>query len=110
MARSMVEITATQLDGPEDGLYRLGPVGVTLFPGAAPVLSQAGLQSVEQLLQQPSPILQQGSAQPQLDGLQVAHSLPRKVFSYQPQERFGFPESLRLDFGGLEFFLPSSAS
>jgi hypothetical protein len=57
-----------------------------------------------------SAIFQKRSAQPKLHGLQIANPAPRKIFSNQSQEGFGFPEPLGLDLLGLEFFLPPSAS
>jgi hypothetical protein len=60
-------------------------------------------------LEQLSAVLEKRSPQPKLHSLQIADPAPRKIFSNQSQEGFGFPEPLGLDLLGLEFFLPPSA-
>ena len=82
---------------------------MALFPWTAGVVGQAHPGLFEQLFQQAAPVLQQGLAQSQFDGLQVARPLPCKILPDQPQERFGFPELLGLDFRDLEFFLASGS-
>ncbi len=71
---------------------------------------QAGLNTLQQLLEQMTAVFKERSPQPKLHRLQVAHSTAREILSNQPQECFGFPEPLGLYVLGLEFFLLSWAS
>jgi hypothetical protein len=110
MARTVIKIPALQLNFAKDGLHQLAPVGVALFPRTTLDLGQAALHTPQQFLEQLSAILEKRSPQPKLHGLQIANPAPRKIFSNQSQEGFGFAELLGPNLLRLEFFLPPSAN
>lgn len=69
---------------------------------------QVGL-SVE-FFKQAAAVFEESFAQPQFDGLGVAHPLLGHLLAGQSQEGFGFGESFVVDFLGLEFFLLPGAA
>ena len=71
------------------------------------MVGQAQVGLAVEFLEQGAGVLEEGFAQPQLDGFQVADALAGQVLANQVQEGGGFPELRVGDLRGLKFFLAS---